>query len=303
MPAAGRPGQFVAVTLAIWNPYVAERLLQGHWSLLVGYGCLPWVATAVLRMRAGDGGIWPVVFWIAFAGLTPTGLLLAATVALVSTFAAGHGRPRWACVALSLGVALLSALPWLVASALAGSLSSTQAAGVPVFAARAEPGLGTLGSLAGLGGIWNAQAVPDSRTTLFAMVGTFVAAGDRRPWTADGTASARGGATAGAGRGRRGRARGHGDGAGSRRTRGAGAHDARARGASRRTEVGGPRAARIRAGRRRCRRDRAGPDARRGSGGTVLCGAARRAARPGLGGGRARSPRTVTRRAGRRWRP
>ena len=42
LPSAGLGGQFVAITLAIWNPYVAERLLQGHWSLLVGYGCLPW---------------------------------------------------------------------------------------------------------------------------------------------------------------------------------------------------------------------------------------------------------------------
>jgi len=174
VPAAGLPGQFVAVTLAIWNPYVAERLLQGHWSLLVGYGCLPWVAAAVLRLRGGDGGFWPVVFWIAFAGLTPTGLLVAATVAVVSALAPGSGRPRWVCVALSLGVSVLAAMPWLVASALAGSLSSTQATGVPVFAARAEPGLGTFASLAGLGGIWNGQAVPDSRTTLFAMVGTVV---------------------------------------------------------------------------------------------------------------------------------
>ena len=51
LPDAGVPGQFVAATLAVWNPYVAERLLQGHWSLLVGYGCLPWVATTMLRMR------------------------------------------------------------------------------------------------------------------------------------------------------------------------------------------------------------------------------------------------------------
>lgn len=35
---AGLAGRFTAATLAIWNPYVAERLLQGHWSLLVGYG-------------------------------------------------------------------------------------------------------------------------------------------------------------------------------------------------------------------------------------------------------------------------
>ena len=50
LPDAGLPGAMVATTLAIWNPYVAERLLQGHWSLLVGYGCLPWVATAMLRL-------------------------------------------------------------------------------------------------------------------------------------------------------------------------------------------------------------------------------------------------------------
>ncbi|MDT5301510.1 MAG: hypothetical protein QOG79_4752 [Mycobacterium sp.] len=174
VPDAGLSGQFVAVTLAIWNPYVAERMLQGHWSLLVGYGCLPWVAAAILRLRGGDGAWWPVVFWIALAGLTPTGLQLAAAVALTCSLAPGPGRSRWACAAVSLCAAVLAALPWLVASAVAGSLSSSQAAGVAAFAARAEPGLGTLFSLAGLGGIWNGHAVPDSRTTLFAVVATVV---------------------------------------------------------------------------------------------------------------------------------
>ena len=58
LPEAGLPGQCVAVTIAIWNPYVAERLLQGHWSLLVGYGCLPWVAlcfAAQFDYRPGKG--------------------------------------------------------------------------------------------------------------------------------------------------------------------------------------------------------------------------------------------------------
>jgi hypothetical protein len=45
-----------------------------------------------------------------------------------------------------------------------------QAPAVAAFTARAEPGLGTLGSLASLGGIWNSEALPASRTTLFAMV-------------------------------------------------------------------------------------------------------------------------------------
>jgi hypothetical protein len=115
-----------------------------------------------------------VLFWTALAGLTPTGLLLAAAVAVTCSMAPGPGKPRWACAAVSLGSAVLAALPWLVASAVAGSLSSSQAEGVGAFAARAEPGLGTLFSLAGLGGIWNGHAVPGSRTTLFAIVATVV---------------------------------------------------------------------------------------------------------------------------------
>ena len=177
LPAAGLPGQFVAATLAVWNPYVAERLLQGHWSLLLGYGCLPWVAHSVLRMRSDRTGGWSLAFWTALAGLTPTGLMLAAVVAAACVAAPGAGRSRGQCATLITGVATLSALPWLTASALAGSLGAYQSAGAPgfaAFAARAEPGLGTLGALAGLGGIWNADAVPGSRTTIFAVVATAV---------------------------------------------------------------------------------------------------------------------------------
>jgi hypothetical protein len=177
LPDAGSPGQCVAVTVAIWNPFVAERLLQGHWSLLVGYGCLPWVAATMLRLRATmpDWSGWAaLVFWIALAGLTPTGLMMGATVALVCVLAPGAGRPRWLCASVALAAAVVTALPWLIAAAVSGSLSSSQAEGVHAFAARAEPGLGTLGSLAGLGGMWNGEAVPASRTTLFAVVGTAV---------------------------------------------------------------------------------------------------------------------------------
>jgi hypothetical protein len=181
LPEAGLAGQFVAVTIIIWNPYVAERLLQGHWSLIVGYGCLPWVATAMLRLRTSGASRWAgacaLVFWIALAGLTPTGLMLAATVAVTCVFAPGSGQPRWWCAAVGLGAAVLVALPWLAPATVADSLSSTQAEGVGAFAARAEPGLGTLGSLASLGGMWNADAVPASRTTLFAVIAAVVLLG------------------------------------------------------------------------------------------------------------------------------
>ncbi|MCW2688131.1 MAG: hypothetical protein JWR37_3021, partial [Mycobacterium sp.] len=177
LSAAGVGGPCVAVTLTIWNPYVAERLLQGHWSLLVGSGCLPWVAATVLRLRtteARTSAVFALVFWTALAGLTPTGLMLAATVALTCVAAPGPGRPRWLCAALALSAAVFAAVPWLTAAAVSGSLSSSEASGITAFAARAEPGLGTLGSLASLGGIWNAEAVPASRTTLFALVAAVV---------------------------------------------------------------------------------------------------------------------------------
>lgn len=177
LPDAGAAGHFVAITLAIWNPYVAERLLQGHWSLLVGYGCLPWVATAMLRLRFAGGAAFGLIFWIALAGLTPTGLMLAATVGLVCLAAPGPGWPRWVCAAATLGVAVAAALPWLTAAALGSSLGGQNALGVSAFAPRAEPGLGTLFSLASLGGIWNGEAVPASRTTLFAVSSALVLLG------------------------------------------------------------------------------------------------------------------------------
>jgi hypothetical protein len=177
VPEAGAGGQFVAITLAIWNPYVGERLLQGHWSLLLGYGCLPWVATTMLTLRSRSTGLFGLAFWIALAGLTPTGLILAATVGLVCVAipvgGAGPPRPRWLCAAAVLAGAVVAALPWLTDAALGLSSADgiwTPTPDVAAFAARAEPGLGTLGSLASLGGIWNSEAVPASRATLFAVV-------------------------------------------------------------------------------------------------------------------------------------
>jgi hypothetical protein len=181
LPEAGAGGEFVAITLAIWNPYVGERLLQGHWSLLLGYGCLPWVATNTCALRSVKRPVWRplfgLVFWLALAGLTPTGLILAVTVGFVCVAAPGAGRPRRLCAGIIAGCAVVAALPWLTAAALGLSSQDgiwTQTPDVAAFAARAEPGLGTLGSLASLGGIWNAEAVPASRTTLFAVVSAAV---------------------------------------------------------------------------------------------------------------------------------
>ncbi|MGW4634301.1 hypothetical protein [Nocardia sp. NPDC004415] len=182
---ASLPAQLVAATLALWNPFVAERLLQGHWSLLAGYAALPWAALAAVRVRRALAperlGAWAALAAsFAAAGLTPTGSLLAAIIglALVGRRALLPAVVLW----------LVSCAPWLTATALGSGAEPSDPAGVAAFAARAEPWLGTLGSLAGLGGIWNSEAVPASRTTPLALVATvfllaIVALGVRAVWT------------------------------------------------------------------------------------------------------------------------
>lgn len=172
VPRAATAGAVAAAVVGIWNPYVAERLLQGHWSLLAGYAALGWTVCAVLdladprpswRRWAGLAGIF------AAAGLTPTGSLLAGIVA-VATAAAVRLPIRTA--GLAAGCWLITASPWLVASAVASDVGSS--GGAAVFALRAEPGLGLLGTALGLGGIWNADAVPASRTIPWALVATLM---------------------------------------------------------------------------------------------------------------------------------
>lgn len=167
--------QLVATTLVVWNPYIAERLLQGHWSLLTGYAALPWTALAALRLRTAAGRTRFDRFrdrsilagCLAAAGLTPTGALLATVVAVT---VAGWRRAPGVIV-----LAVLACAPWLVATAVSGvAAEPSDPAGVTAFAARAEPWLATVGSLAGLGGIWNAEAVPVSRTTPLAAVATIL---------------------------------------------------------------------------------------------------------------------------------
>jgi hypothetical protein len=58
------------------------------------------------------------------------------------------------------GAALVVNAPWLVPSLLRPGGVPARPAGAAAFAARPDGPLGTVGSLVGLGGIWNARAVP-----------------------------------------------------------------------------------------------------------------------------------------------
>jgi hypothetical protein len=150
-----------------WSPYLAERLLMGHWTLLLAYAALPWIARAALQLRAGLPGALPrLVLACAPAALTPTGALLAAGVALAMA-----GRARSAVAG---AVPLLLSLPWIVAGALHPAGGSSDPAGVAAFAAGAEGWGGPLAALLGTGGIWNAGAVPAGRNSVLLPVVTLL---------------------------------------------------------------------------------------------------------------------------------
>jgi hypothetical protein len=150
-----------------WSPYLAERLLIGHWTLLVAYAALPWVLRQSLRLRAGVPGALPrLLLAVAPAALTPTGSLLAGGVVLALV-----GRRRLLPAA---GGLLLLALPWIVAGLAHPAGGTSDPAGVAAFAARGENWGGTVLAVLGTGGIWNAGAVPGSRTSPLVPVLTLV---------------------------------------------------------------------------------------------------------------------------------
>ncbi|HEV2254301.1 MAG TPA: hypothetical protein VGS06_14000 [Streptosporangiaceae bacterium] len=139
-----------------WNPYVAERLIIGHWALLLGYAALPWVLRAVLApdLVSHRGAarlalaLLPAIIG-GFAAMAITALL-AIPVALLTR------NPRRA--ALTLGALAIGSLPWFIPSLL--HQVYVDPASVAAFAARADTPFGSLGSLLMLGGAWNAQTVP-----------------------------------------------------------------------------------------------------------------------------------------------
>jgi hypothetical protein len=163
-----------AATLMVWNPYVAERLLMGHWTLLLAYSTLPWVAAACVDLRAGRAAAaWAVLGWTAIAALSPGGgllVLLLVAPLLLWPGSAVTGRQRLAV----LGGWLVLNAPWWLAGLLHPSAGRSDPDGVLVFAAQADTSLGVLGSLLGLGGVWNSDAVPPSRAESPAAVWTLV---------------------------------------------------------------------------------------------------------------------------------
>lgn len=149
---------------AVWNPFVVERLALGQWALLWAYGALPWLVIVAGRLRSG--GVSPrtvsgAMLLLGASAITPSGGIIGAAVLLC-----GGWRRRGRDVAILVLVAMIAQLPWLVPALSAPTGLTSDPGAVSAFAVRSERSGGVLGSLLGLGGIWDAGSTPHSRSGL-----------------------------------------------------------------------------------------------------------------------------------------
>ena len=149
--------------VAIWNPFVAERLLVGQPPTLLAYAMTPWLVAVVRSDLTGARARGAILLAALPAALTPWGGLVSAAVVLVASWLTPVRRTgRWigSCVAL----AVVWCLPWAL-PALAGGAGTADPDGARAFALASDSPLGSLGSALTLGGIWAPGAWPGSRRT------------------------------------------------------------------------------------------------------------------------------------------
>ncbi len=165
LPQHSPVAALASASLYVWNPFVAERLVIGHWPLLLAYAALPWIVRAALRWREVGAGA-SLAGWLALSSLSAAGGVIGgvAAVAFGATLRPG-GRLRTAGLVL---LVLAMNAPWIVAGAVHAADAGTDANGAVLFAARSEAGLPVLATLLTMGGIWNAEVVPVTRTGVLA---------------------------------------------------------------------------------------------------------------------------------------
>lgn len=162
----------VAATAYTWNPLVVERLVIGHWPLLLGYAVAPWLVLAVREWHRTDRVPSRLWWLLPLASLSAsTGVL---SGVLVLALAARRRTRRWTQLAV-LGV--VANAPWLVSGLLHASTAGSDPAAPAVFALQDEGEVpGPLAALT-LGGIWNSQVVPESRTGVTGWIALVVLTG------------------------------------------------------------------------------------------------------------------------------
>jgi hypothetical protein len=155
-------GRAAAIVLMMWNPWVLERLSIGQWGSVVGYAALPYVVLAGVRVRDGARRGLPVLtLWLAFTALWSPASALVGALTAFCVVVTGRRARAWL---VTIGIAVLVNLPWLVPSLLNGDRIDAPDGQFEAFAARAESGAGLIASVASLGGIWKSSVVPGERT-------------------------------------------------------------------------------------------------------------------------------------------
>lgn len=173
--SAGRLAAVTAAVAAIWNPWVGERLLMGHWAVLLGYGTVPWIALLAAR-RLREGGRWPgLAAALSVAGLMGASAQLLATLALGGAVVAAFGGPDrvgagqvWRRAWAPLALHAAWAVPWVAASVV-GRVGASDPTGFEVFAPTSDTPFGVVLSILTGGGIWNTGAVPPGRNSAAAV--------------------------------------------------------------------------------------------------------------------------------------
>jgi hypothetical protein len=162
----------VAAVLAVWNPYVAERLLLGQAPTLLGYAMIPWLIAAVRSRRSRGVRIALVTLAALPAVLTPAGGVMALFVVIVATASLTTGRRIVDATLLGLPVLGLC-LPWILVG-LRDPTRGAMPSGATAFAVAPDSPAGVIGSVLTLGGVWAPGARLASRATWPALVAELV---------------------------------------------------------------------------------------------------------------------------------
>ena len=154
-------GRLAVVTGYVWSPLVVERLLIGHWPVVIGWACLPWVLTLAHRWRSS--GMLPAALplVVVVGSLSASAGVVTALALMVGSV--GRRSKRWVSAA---GLALAANAPWLVAGLLHAGSATSSASGAATFGLQAEGDVPAPVAALSLGGIWNGDVVPASRTGL-----------------------------------------------------------------------------------------------------------------------------------------
>ncbi|MEO5608574.1 MAG: hypothetical protein ABIQ61_02330 [Ornithinibacter sp.] len=166
---AGPAAAATASGIAVWNPYVTERLLLGQPPTLLAYACLPWIVMVARSRHPRGRRIVLLVVAAAPAALIPWGGAVAAASAILAT--ASRRECRWSDMIAAALAGLAWCLPWLVPTLIIGGVTG-DADGARAFGLADDTGFGLLLSALHGGGVWASGAQPPSRGDPLAVLGS-----------------------------------------------------------------------------------------------------------------------------------